>query len=395
MVTTHIAANQVTHPPTHPPTHPRCTCHSSSFEPHASPRSTHLPIESSTTTHPNHPSSSQKNSSSAPIWWAASLSMGVESSSPLRSSTNPPTHPPTSTHKQFLGIVYSGLVGGFTFNGGGVYIGHFSPFVSFVATGAEGGGVSKPTHSLTYPPNPPTYPSTPPNPASSSFKPSLLPLPNSPTHPPPQRTIYRVGMPTTRASPPSTSPLAASSPASGRPSCLVPTSPSQVGEPHPPPLLSSSLLLLLLLPPTYPPFNQQPTHRQWRIQPPSFLLSIQPTHPPTHSKTAGFLVWIFCPIIGFSGVESSTASVALWYVPPTHPPIYPSHPPTSPTYPPTHLPHPPSHPPSQPTHYYTVCGCGCCGDGSIASPGDDRDRERTLGLLHYGRWVGGWVGGGV
>ncbi|KAM3567526.1 hypothetical protein VYU27_010332, partial [Nannochloropsis oceanica] len=40
---------------------------------------------------------------------------------------------------QFLGILYSGLLGGFTFNGAGVYIGHFSPFVSFVSIGGEGG----------------------------------------------------------------------------------------------------------------------------------------------------------------------------------------------------------------------------------------------------------------
>jgi len=43
---------------------------------------------------------------------------------------------------QFLGILYSGLLGGFTFNGAGVYIGHFSPFVSFVSIGGEGGAVS-------------------------------------------------------------------------------------------------------------------------------------------------------------------------------------------------------------------------------------------------------------
>jgi len=41
-----------------------------------------------------------------------------------------------------LGILYSGLLGGFTYNGAGVYIGHFSPFVSFVAIGAEAGAVS-------------------------------------------------------------------------------------------------------------------------------------------------------------------------------------------------------------------------------------------------------------
>ena len=43
---------------------------------------------------------------------------------------------------QFLGIVYSGLLGGFAFNGAGVYIGHFSPFVSFSCIGAEAGAVS-------------------------------------------------------------------------------------------------------------------------------------------------------------------------------------------------------------------------------------------------------------
>jgi hypothetical protein len=41
-----------------------------------------------------------------------------------------------------MAIVFSGLLGGFLFNGAGVFIGHFSPFVVFAALGTETGGVS-------------------------------------------------------------------------------------------------------------------------------------------------------------------------------------------------------------------------------------------------------------
>jgi hypothetical protein len=38
--------------------------------------------------------------------------------------------------------MYGGLLGGFAFNGAGVYIGHFSPFVSMIGCGIEAGAVS-------------------------------------------------------------------------------------------------------------------------------------------------------------------------------------------------------------------------------------------------------------
>lgn len=44
-----------------------------------------------------------------------------------------------------MAILYSGMLGGFIFNGAGVFVGHFSPFGGYAAIGAEAGAVRQ-TH---------------------------------------------------------------------------------------------------------------------------------------------------------------------------------------------------------------------------------------------------------
>jgi len=44
---------------------------------------------------------------------------------------------------QFLGIMYAGMLGGFSANLAGIYIAQHSPFLSNIGQGAEAGGVSR------------------------------------------------------------------------------------------------------------------------------------------------------------------------------------------------------------------------------------------------------------
>lgn len=46
-----------------------------------------------------------------------------------------------TTPQQFLGLVYAGLLGGFSCNLAGIYIAEHTPFISNVGQMAEAGGV--------------------------------------------------------------------------------------------------------------------------------------------------------------------------------------------------------------------------------------------------------------